>query len=603
MRRSDMAPQRLINYTTFDKPSQIDSYEVGGPGSSTKYGYGPAREMAYRLDIPVFAGNVNAASVEVQHFGGVELELRKVSTGITKETYKRNVGGVMQIVEERTVNESTFTLTVANATIKTEVLLKDHLGSTHVIVNSDGTDPQYQRFDVWGMRADAGTGATQSVAQAFQSNNPNDATKTRTRKGFTGHEMVDGAGIVHMQGRIYDPRLGRFLQADPVIQDPLNAQNYNRYTYVYNNPLSLTDPSGYRSLSANLELYWKPVATIVVFIVTQQYAAAAKTAAAALAYTVAGGAVAGLINTGTLRGTVMGAVDALLTFGIGQNITNPYALIAAHSLKGGMLEAMNGGDFGHGFVTAGLSKAVGMGVDKLAVGDPMKIIVQALAGGTVSAATGGDFANGAISAALQFAFNQALSDVFKEMISRAGTGMPVTGDDAADIVAKNIKGVAAHCARESCFELSQSLQIVGDGIATSVPAGAIGGAYSFVKGNVRAVRQVGRHVGGALGIEYFSDAQLEIELLDLATKQFFTNPSVRREVYGILSEKAKSVDFDDYNVGYAFGRVGMGFRFSPLGISASAGDGFAAVENAVQTGRTSSAEIAAEFLEKSVSGN
>ena len=58
------------------------------------------------------------------------------------------------------------------------------------------------------------------MAQAFQTNNPNDATKTRTRKGFTGHEMVDGAGIVHMQGRIYDPRLGRFLQADPVIQDP-----------------------------------------------------------------------------------------------------------------------------------------------------------------------------------------------------------------------------------------------------------------------------------------------------------------------------------------------------------------------------------------------
>ena len=152
--------------------------------------------------ISVFAGNANAASVEVQYFGGVELELRKVGNGTTKETYKRNVGGVMQIVEERTVNESTFTLTVANATIKTEVLLKDHLGSTHVIVNSDGTDPQYQRFDVWGMRADAGTGATQSVAQAFQSNNPNDATKTRTRKGFTGHEMVDGAGIVHMQGRI-----------------------------------------------------------------------------------------------------------------------------------------------------------------------------------------------------------------------------------------------------------------------------------------------------------------------------------------------------------------------------------------------------------------
>ena len=48
-----------------------------------------------------------------------------------------------------------------------------------------------------------------------------------------------------MNGRIYDPTLGRFLQADPHIQAPKNSQNYNRYSYVLNNPLSYTDPSGY----------------------------------------------------------------------------------------------------------------------------------------------------------------------------------------------------------------------------------------------------------------------------------------------------------------------------------------------------------------------
>ena len=177
------------------------------------------------------------------------------------------------------------------------------------------------------------------------------------------------------------------------------------------------------------------MATIAVFVVTQQYAAAAKTASAAFAYVVAGGAVAGLINTGTLRGTVMGAVDAALTFGIGQNIKNPYALIAAHSLKGGMLEAFNGGDFGHGFITAGLSKFVGMGVDKLTVGDPMKIVIEALAGGTVSAATGGDFANGAVSAALQFAFNQLMGGKFHE-------GKPVVNEqcDGCTLVPNKIDG-------------------------------------------------------------------------------------------------------------------------------------------------------------------
>ena len=124
-----------------------------------------------------------------------------------------------------------------------------------------------------------------------------------------------------------------------------------------------------------------------------------------------------------------------------------------------------------------------------------------------------------------------------------------------------------------------------------------------LKGNVRAVRQVGRHVGGALGFEYFADARLEIELFDIATKQYFTNSIVRAETNRILLERAKSVEIDDYNLGYAAGRVGMGFRFSPLGFSASAGDGFTAVESAVQKGRTSYTEIAAEFLEKSMSGN
>jgi len=48
-----------------------------------------------------------------------------------------------------------------------------------------------------------------------------------------------------MNGRIYDARLGRFLQADPFIQAPMNTQSMNRYAYTLNNPLNATDPSGY----------------------------------------------------------------------------------------------------------------------------------------------------------------------------------------------------------------------------------------------------------------------------------------------------------------------------------------------------------------------
>jgi RHS repeat-associated protein len=69
--------------------------------------------------------------------------------------------------------------------------------------------------------------------------------KDTTHKGYTGHEQVDAVGIIHMGGRIYDPKIGRFLQADPFIQSPGNSQSLNRYSYVFNNPMAWTDPTGY----------------------------------------------------------------------------------------------------------------------------------------------------------------------------------------------------------------------------------------------------------------------------------------------------------------------------------------------------------------------
>ena len=42
-------------------------------------------------------------------------------------------------------------------------------------------------------------------------------------------------------GRVYDSELGRFMSADPFVQAPYNSQSYNRYSYVFNNPLSFTD--------------------------------------------------------------------------------------------------------------------------------------------------------------------------------------------------------------------------------------------------------------------------------------------------------------------------------------------------------------------------
>ena len=65
-----------------------------------------------------------------------------------------------------------------------------------------------------------------------------------TDRGFTDHEHLDRHRLIHMNGRAYDPRLGRFLSVDPLIQVPDN-QGLNAYSYVRNNPLVATDPSGY----------------------------------------------------------------------------------------------------------------------------------------------------------------------------------------------------------------------------------------------------------------------------------------------------------------------------------------------------------------------
>jgi len=48
-----------------------------------------------------------------------------------------------------------------------------------------------------------------------------------------------------MNGRIYDPYIARFMSADPIIPDVFDGQSLNRFSYVNNNPLSFTDPTGF----------------------------------------------------------------------------------------------------------------------------------------------------------------------------------------------------------------------------------------------------------------------------------------------------------------------------------------------------------------------
>jgi len=75
------------------------------------------------------------------------------------------------------------------------------------------------------------------------------AINANTHGGYTDREQLDHLSLIHLNGRAYDPAIGRFLSADPVVQAPFNGQSLKRYSYVFNNPLSFTDPSGFESVN------------------------------------------------------------------------------------------------------------------------------------------------------------------------------------------------------------------------------------------------------------------------------------------------------------------------------------------------------------------
>ena len=101
----------------------------------------------------------------------------------------------------------------------------DNLGSIRRIYGKAGATVFEATYDAWGLR----TVIKDSID---------------FRRGYTGHEHLAEFGLINMNGRLYDPLLGRFLSPDPYVQLPDFSQNYNRYSYCLNNPLKYTDPSG-----------------------------------------------------------------------------------------------------------------------------------------------------------------------------------------------------------------------------------------------------------------------------------------------------------------------------------------------------------------------
>lgn len=79
-------------------------------------------------------------------------------------------------------------------------------------------------FDAFGKRRDHVNWSIKLEAPSALSL----VTQAKTNRGYTGHEQLDEVELIHMNGRVYDANLGRFLSADTFVPDANNLQAYNR---------------------------------------------------------------------------------------------------------------------------------------------------------------------------------------------------------------------------------------------------------------------------------------------------------------------------------------------------------------------------------------
>jgi RHS repeat-associated protein len=218
------------------------SYGYDANGNMTSRGGSSISYTSYNLPSLINAGSETSAL----HYGAFRNRFKQVTAGASPET-RIYVAGLMEKVTRGGVTEYRYQIggptgTVAIYTRRTDgstptyYLLRDHLGSPELITNTAGVPTVKLSFSAYGERRGSNWSGTPSGGEW-------NAIAFTTRDGFTEHEHLDNVGLVHMNGRVYDPRIGRFLSKDPIVHMGL-SQSPNSYSYVWNNPLRWVDPSG-----------------------------------------------------------------------------------------------------------------------------------------------------------------------------------------------------------------------------------------------------------------------------------------------------------------------------------------------------------------------
>jgi RHS repeat-associated protein len=307
---------------TWTLANQVKRAEKGGIWSEFQFGASNQRVL-----------QTNNLGQSIYYVSGSFEEVRHPSGLIERKFYIYAPTGRVAVRVERN-----------NGAHETRWFHHDGLGSINAVSDEGANIVQRFAYDAWGKRTNPSNGSTITST-----------TNSGVTRGYTDHEHLDDLGLVHMNGRVYDPTLSRFLSADPFIDDVSDSQSYNRYSYVSNNPLNHTDPSGFFKLKDALKI----VAIIVVAYFTAGAAVGAfgTTTIATSTAVSATGSVA--VGTSAISSTLLSAgFSAAVTNGIIGGVAGGFASGFAGSL-------LNGGNIGDAFkagVLGGVAGAITGGV-------------------------------------------------------------------------------------------------------------------------------------------------------------------------------------------------------------------------------------------------
>ena len=258
-----------------------------------------------------------------------------------------------------------------NGTVKNYHAFTDNLGSILSVVDENGTKVFDASYDAWGKQ----TVTLNTIG---------------LHRGYTGHEMLGEFDIINMNGRLYDPVLGRFFSPDNYVQMPDNSQNFNRYSYCLNNPLKYTDSSG--------DLFGIDDA-IIAFAAFNMASSMMQAAFEGKSVWKAG--VLSLLSSGASYGIGELFKGTAATFG------NELLRAGAHGLASGVISALDGDNFASAFVSGAAASGMGSYAQSVDMNLGLMVASTTAMGGVVAWMTGNDFLQGAMEGMTIGALNHA----------------------------------------------------------------------------------------------------------------------------------------------------------------------------------------------------